>query len=144
MENSLSKIAEDASSTVGKAWEESISKLSAQVLRPMHKQALLCSLKCFDKPLQDADQDQMCLDACNFTLKQAEAMIMGEASRLQERVARSYYDCQYDNRNKHGEGLDMPALKVCFEKSTAQNVESVGLVAKRLEQEIQKLASKQE
>jgi hypothetical protein len=136
----LSKIADEASSTVSKAWEGATSQLNRSVLRHMHREALVCSLKCLEKEYKDGEEDNFCLETCNFNLRQAEAMIMGEASRLQERVARSYYDCQYDNRNKHGEGFDMNALKACFEKSTAQNVENVGLVAKRLEQEIQKLS----
>jgi hypothetical protein len=136
----LAKIAEDASSTVSKAWEASVAELNKSVLRPLHKDALVCSLKCLDKEFKGTEEDNFCLDTCNFNLRQAEALLMGEASRLQERVARSYYDCQYDNRNKHGEGFDMDALKACFEKSTAQNVENVTLVSKRLEQEIQKLS----
>jgi len=74
------------------AVESSLNNLDKELLRPMRKEAFLCSAKCCDTAAT-SEQLQACVQNCQGRISGSEQMISGELEQFQNRLQRCAMAC---------------------------------------------------
>jgi len=96
-----------------------LAGVEQQSLRPLQKQAFLCSARCCDSPGGE-DALRSCLGACGQKVEHAQAVLEAELGGLQERLQRCLAVCQDRAGSALREGGDRGRAEGVLEKCVVE------------------------
>eukprot|EP00518_Triparma_eleuthera_P014244 CAMPEP_0182482058 /NCGR_PEP_ID=MMETSP1319-20130603/38486_1 /TAXON_ID=172717 /ORGANISM="Bolidomonas pacifica, Strain RCC208" /LENGTH=139 /DNA_ID=CAMNT_0024683737 /DNA_START=98 /DNA_END=514 /DNA_ORIENTATION=- len=114
--------------------DSALSSLSSRKLRPLQKQAYLCSASCFDGSKSDASADH-CVQGCQALTRAASQIVQSEVQRVQERIQREMVSCQDEVRDRAIKDQEKAqrVYQECGDKVMDKWVRKMGGVAKDIE-----------
>jgi hypothetical protein len=93
------------------AVDNMINDFSLRRLRPMQKQAYICSAECFDNPTMNEERIQMCLNTCTGNVRNTQNAMQNEMNNFQNKLTRCVQVCQDEaNDGLSGANKQNPAI----------------------------------